>query len=112
MISTTTVLSEWMSLDFLDRSCPQRLVAMTMGYSSWSADEGERDSESRDLKSEGPSGSEPSLSIIAAKSLEEPIWLQPVVGPLGSLGWVAVLAVRDIFGRAEAVALPGSLTVV
>ncbi len=51
-ISMTAVLSEWMSMDFLDHSCPQRTAAITTRYSSWSADKGKRESESRDLNSE------------------------------------------------------------
>lgn len=52
-IFTTAVLLEWMSMDFLHHSCLQRMAAVTMGYSSWNADEGERDSVPKDLNSEG-----------------------------------------------------------
>ena len=36
-----SALSEWIRMTFLDHSCPQRRAAMTMGYSSKRAEEGE-----------------------------------------------------------------------
>ena len=47
------VLSEWMSMDFPDHSCHHRMAAMMIGYSLWSADEGQCDSGSGDLNSGG-----------------------------------------------------------
>lgn len=34
IISTMAVLSEWISIDFLNHSCPQRMAAIIMGYIS------------------------------------------------------------------------------
>lgn len=43
-ISTTELLSKWMRIDFRDHLCPQRMAAMTVGYSLNKADGGEHDS--------------------------------------------------------------------